>query len=193
VRWHTVVSHIVVLALGVVVGGGIVYWRRGSPPVPPAAPTGGPQKTFTLSGEVFLQNAFGQPLRALGARVYAWKGRSGRVAEWVRLSNFEQANRDLSEKRITKEQFVEKLRDLISILDGRRFPDDPPGMYPANTECDSSGRFQLELPAGRYLLLATGQAGANVAVWMEVVDVPKTHQVSLGSPIAFYTHLPWNQ
>jgi hypothetical protein len=162
---------------GVCAGAGLLYYRH------KLAISAAQIKRHNLSGEVFLQTTDGSVRRAAGATVYvvsdASQGRSlftSLLAQVLALQ---------LKKGISDRERVESLRATILQLSNAHV------WY--STTCDSSGEFRINLPIGKYYLVATGRAGRHEAVWLDPVGLWDTDEkVSLADPAVVYFDFPTN-
>lgn len=164
---------------GACAGAGLMWHRHRS------ATSATPVKWHNLSGEVFLQAKDGGVHRAAGATVYIFSDPSQDTSLFTGL--LAQVTALQLKKGISDRERVESLRTRIRLLPYEEWSK---GHVWYSKTCDSSGEFRINLPSGRYYLVATGRAGYHEAVWLEPVGLWDTDEkVSIAEPaIAYLGH-----
>lgn len=155
-------------------------------------PAGSSNSTLSLTGEVSLEANSGERLFARDAEVYIYNVLSPhgrRAVIW-----FDQVLERMLSPDVRKRGPVEALQKIAVTLYSQVSPlgsiEDTLEYKKHLVHCDSSGRFSISLPAGSYVLIVTGRAGVNEAIWYTTVQVPETKHVSLSAPIAAYPDSP---
>lgn len=146
----------------------------------------------SLQGEVFLQLSSGDVAHASGCEALVMNPISARGRRWADFL-FEASQKKL-QNSLTEKKFVEVLRagmfmvfnqappEKLGILDSRpAFADTKEKLG-----CDSRGNFNINLKPGSYLIVVSGRAGRNEAVWQQMIEVPKDQKISLSRPLASY-------
>jgi hypothetical protein len=147
-----------------------------------------------VAGKVFAITNGGDVKPALLARVYLYPPESLNAENVIRLltieSEFEQKLKDCcSADPNLASEIEDHCRDSVTTIDdGIKFSihlDGEPtvknrqGGY--STDTDEAGAFSVRVKPGNYIIVAVGQAGSNVAIWMDKVTVIGTASLKLHS------------